>query len=549
MAAEAESQHFYTLVIPAKRGEILFSDKTPLVSNKSAYLLYANLEKLTKSKAQISKALSAILHTQIPLVASPGAEITSEEKELETKILDRLNFKNVIWVNLAHFVTRDSREKITALKFAGLDYAAEDARDYPEGSMAAHLTGFVGANRVGDPKGYFGLEGNYERELSGMPGIVRIEKDAFGRPIAIGSEERLEKKDGSTLLTTLDRAVQLFTEKNLDQGIKDWKASGGSAIVMDPRTGAIIAFANFPKYDPANFPYYASKLYKNPGVADLFEPGSIFKPLVMSAAINENKVTPETRCDNCAGPRYVGGYYIHTFNNHYQPNLTMTETLINSDNTGMTFVGEKLGFTNLMVYVKNYGFGAKTGVDLEEEEGGDLRKKEDFYEIDKATLTFGQGIAVNALQMARAFSALANGGNLVTPHIVDKIQTGDKIIPLAFPKGKRVISPSTAQTIREMMVQVCDQSPTHFPRDRTHGLDGFRISCKSGTAQIALGGTYKEKGTIASVIGFFPADHPKYLVYVKLNEPEVRPWGSDTAGPIFFAIVRDLINHYGIPPN
>ncbi len=558
LAAEAESQHFYTLTVPAKRGEIVFSDNSPLVSNESAFLLYANLSKVTKSKSDISESLANALYTQIPLVATDGANITAEDKEkffkntkqeLEDKINERLNIKTSIWVNLAHFVPRAVEEKIAKMKIEGLDFAEEDTRDYPESSMAAHLTGFVGANRVGEPKGYFGLEGEYDRELAGKPGVVRIEKDAFGRPIAIGSEERLDKKDGSKLVTGLDRSVQMFTEAALKKGISDWKAKSGSAVVMDPYTGQIVAFANFPSYDQKNFPYYESKLYKNPGVADLYEPGSIFKPLVMSAAINEDKVTPDTRCDKCDGPRYIGGYYIHTFNNQYHPNLTMTETLVNSDNTGMTFVGEKLGFDNLRAYVRNYGFGEKTGVDLEEEAVADLKKKEDFYEIDKATLTFGQGILVNAVQMVRAFSAIANGGYLATPHLVTKIETDDKTIPLSWPKGRKIIKESTAKTISEMMVKVCEESPTHFPRDRTVGLDGFRIACKSGTAQIAVAGEYKENTTTASVIGFFPADKPRYLVYVKLNQPEVRIWGSDTAGPVFFSIVRDLINYYGISPN
>jgi cell division protein FtsI/penicillin-binding protein 2 len=264
--------------------------------------------------------------------------------------------------------------------------------------------------------------------------------------------------------------------------------------------------------------------------------------------MNEKKVTPETRCDKCNGPRFIGGFYIHTFNNQYHPNLTMTETLINSDNTGMAFVGEQLGFDNLTSYVKKFGFGQKTGVDLEEEANPELRKKEDFYEIDKATLTFGQGILVNALQMAKAFAALANGGFLPTPHFVTEIKTSEKTISLSWPKGQKIIDEGTAKTITEMLVQVCEKSPTNFPRRRTNGLDGFRIACKSGTAQIAFQGTYKEKGTTASVIGYFPANNPKYLIYVKLDEPEVRPWGSDTAGPVFFAIIRDLINYYGISP-
>ena len=557
LSAQADGQHFYSLIVPANRGEIRFSDSLPLVSNKNSFLLYANLTKISDAKESISQKLAQTLAPQIPFVSSNSAELSiddrenflkSNQEELVKKIFSRLNDSNGIWVNLAHFVSRENKNLITKFNISGLGFANEQTRDYPESSMAAHIVGFVGADRNGNPKGYFGLEGHYERELSGKPGETKVEKDAFGRPIAIGQEERQEAQNGHDLITTLDRSVQSFVESNLKKGISDWKAKGGTAIVSDPNTGAVLAMASFPSFDPDNFSYYPTTLYKNPAVADLYEPGSIIKPLVMSAAINEGKVTPETRCDRCGGPRPIGGYFVHTFNDTYHPNLTMTETLVNSDNTGMIFVGEKLGFEKLYAYIQKFGFGQKSGVDLEEEEGGTLRASKNYYAIDKATLTFGQGILVNALQMVRGFSAIANGGNMVTPHVVSQIIDGPEKIDLTWKNGPQVITSGTARTISEMMVQVCEKSPTHFPRDRIKALADFRIACKSGTAQIAVAGSYKEKGTTASVIGFFPSNKPKYLVYVKLDEPELRPWGSDTAGPVFFSIVSDLINYYGITP-
>ncbi|OHA94347.1 MAG: hypothetical protein A3B88_04530, partial [Candidatus Zambryskibacteria bacterium RIFCSPHIGHO2_02_FULL_39_19] len=529
LTAQADSQHHFTLSVPAARGDLLFSDQKPLVVNKEAFLLYANLPKIDRPKKEVADQLATILAGEIPLIATPGAQqlsppehearIEANKLALSQKIEDKLNLPSAVWVNLAHFVNRDIRKKIDDLHLSGLDFASEETRDYPESSMAAHTVGFVASDQNGNPKGYFGLEGFYERELAGRPGEVRIEKDAFGRPIAIGAEERREKQDGSSLVLTLDRSVQLFAERNLEKGVQDWKAAGGTAIVMDPNDGRILALANLPKYDPANFSYYETALYKNPAIANLYEPGSILKPLVMAAAISEGKVTPETRCDQrCNGPREIGGLFIHTFNNQYHPNLTMTEVLVNSDNTGMVFVGETLGFDKFYSSVQKYGFGQKTGVDLPEEEEGSLRRKQDFYPVDKATLTFGQGISVNALQMARAFSALANGGHLVSPHLVSQIDAPTGPIAVAEKPGPQVISSIAAQTVTEMLIQVCEKSPTHFPRDRIPELFPYRIACKSGTAQIAVGGAYKEKGTTASVIGFFPANKPKYLVYVKLVE-------------------------------
>lgn len=557
LSAAAESQHFYFLDVPARRGEIKASDGSALAAKKIAFLLYAHLPELPADKEAVAKVLAENIVTQVPIISTVSAQLTPEEKsklsaankdDLTKYFNARLSLPGAGWVNLYHFVTREVHDKIVGLKIPGIGFEDEDTRDYPEASMAAHTLGFVGADQNGNPKGYFGLEGYYQRELAGKNGEVRLEKDAFGRPIAIGSEQRQEKQDGRDLITTIDRGVQYLVEASLEKGMADWKASGGTAIVMDPKTGAIIALTNFPRYDPANFAYFQTKLYKNPAIADLFEPGSIIKPLVMAAALNENKLTPDARCDKCDGPRQIYDFYVHTFDGHYHPNETMTEVLINSDNTGMVFVGEKLGFSKFYSYLQQFGFGKKSRVDLEEEEEGGLRKVNDYYPIDQATMAFGQGINVNALQMVRAYGALANRGFLPTPYLVSAIVGPGQTVTLPQKQGPRVISETTAKTITEMLVQVADKSPEHFPKDRIPELARFRIAAKSGTAQIAVGGKYKATGTIASVIGYFPADDPKFVIYVKLNEPEVRPWGSDTAGPVFFSIVRDLISHYGITP-
>ncbi len=550
LSAEADSQHFYTLEIPARRGEIKSADGSDLVADKNNFLFYVNLSKLTDSKDLIADKLATIMATDVPHLSTDSAEVFYKgiKNALQKDLWDKFNVKNAVWVNLAHFVTPDQKQKIDSLNIGGLGFVDEQSRDYPEGSMSAHVLGFVGFDSVGNPKGYFGLEGFYERELAGKAGELRVEKDAFGRPIAIGSETRRDKQDGSDLITTIDRSVQRFTEKDLSDGIKTWGALGGTAIVMDPKTGAILAMANFPQYNPQNFSYYDSSLYKNPAVANLYEPGSIMKPLIMAAAINENKVTPETKCDKCAGPRHIGGYDIHTFNDQYHPNLTMTDVLINSDNTGMVFVGEQLGFDKLYAYLKAYGFGQKTGVDLQEEESGNLKNYNDFYDIDKATLTFGQGININALQMMKAWTSLANNGQMSTPHIVSQIVTGGKTITLNWPQSSQIFSPATAKTVTEILTRVARESPEHFPIDAVKELAGFKIAAKSGTAQIAAGGKYSTTGYNASVIGYFPTDDPKFLVMVKLNQPEVRIWGSDTAGPIFAAIAKDLLYYYGVSP-
>jgi len=559
LSVAADSQHYDVLAIPAKRGEIKFHDGETLVADRNAWLLYANLDQLKSDKTETANFLAEQLLGEVPQISSTGGQLQGDEKEqflkktkgeLEDKIKNRLNLEGSTWVNLAHFMPDTLKKRVEERNIKGLGFLEEETRDYPEASLAAHLIGFVGSDRVGNPKGYFGLEGYYQRELAGKNGQLRLEKDAFGQPIAIGNESRREKQDGSVLVTTIDRAVQFFVEKELEKGISDWKATGGTAIVMDPQNGAILAMSSFPSYDPRNFSYFPTKNYKNPAVASLYEPGSIMKPLVVAAAINEGKIQPDTKCPSpfCDHPREIGGAFIHTFNNQYHPNLTMTETLINSDNTGMVYIGEQLGFEKLYDYYLKFGFNEKTGIDLEEEESGNLRPKDNYYLLDQATLTFGQGVAVNAMQMMRAWAPIANGGNLVTPHLVSQIQTGNEKIDLSWPKGDKVLSSTTTKLVAEMLVRVANESPVHFPKDRIVNLAKFRIAAKSGTAQIALGGAYKSAGTIASVIGFAPADNPKFLVMVKLNEPEVRPWGSDTAGPVFFAIMNNLLTYYNVAP-
>ena len=343
--------------------------------------------------------------------------------------------------------------------------------------------------------------------------------------------------------------MQLIVEKHLLQGIATWKASGGTAIVMDPKNGNILAAASFPRYDPKNYYLYQQSLYKDPMVSQLYEPGSIMKPMLMAAAINEGRLTPETRCPVCAGPRVIGSYAVHTFDNHYRPNLTMTEVLINSDNTGMIFVGETLGFPKLYEYLKRFGFSQKTGVDLQGEQSEIFRPIDKWYPIDRATVTFGQGIAVNSLQMIRGMAVIANGGRLVVPRVVKAIvDSAGQTKETKVKQAPQVISAQAAKIVTEMLVRVTAESELRWPRDKMPSIKKYRIAAKSGTAQIPIAGHYDEGRTTGSVLGFGPADNPRFVLLVKLDSPLVRQWGSDTAGPIFFSIMQDLLNYYNINP-
>jgi cell division protein FtsI/penicillin-binding protein 2 len=514
--AAAEKQHFAEIILPSQRGKILASDGTSLVTSEITYLVFANAKKITVSPDEIIKKVGTV-----------SGDLTNSQ---------------AYWVPLKSKVSKAEKDRIISLGFEGIDYAPEPARFYPEASAAAHLLGFVGSDINGQPKGYFGVEGYYDRELAGRSGFKRIEKDAFGRPLVLSPVAELPANDGRDIVISVDKTVQLIVQKYLKDGIRTWGATGGTAIVMNPVNGRILAMDSYPAYDPGNYEKFGNEVFKNPAVTETFEPGSIMKPLIMAAAINENKLEPQTRCPVCSGPRSIGGGVIKTFNEQYHPGATMIEVLINSDNTGMVYVGEILGKDLLLKYLSKFRFGEKTGVDLQEEESGKVKKE--WYPLDLATVTFGQGIAVTSLQMVRAFAAIANGGFMVTPQVATKI--GDFEVKPHI--NEQILSAKTAQVIKEMMVQVNLKSPLHFPFERTANLSRYRVAAKSGTAQIPISGKYTDDKTIASVIGFAPADDPKFVVYVKLNEPNVRIWGSDTAGPVFYNIIRDLLLYYNVAP-
>lgn len=521
---QAASQYFLEFQLPPTRGSIFDQNGNSLAIHQPASLVYAQPKKIENVKsfaAKISDALGL------------------DEKEVVSTITQPDRF----WVALSHKVEQPIVEKLKELNLAGLGFEKEAKRYYPEASMAAHLLGFVGSDERGSDKGYFGLEGYYDRQLVGRAGALRIEKDAKGNPILIGDVSRVEPQHGRSLTLWLDRAVERIVERRLAEGIAKYGAKEGSVIVMDPKTGGILAMATFPNYDPATYSTFPSDMYKNPLVSATYEPGSTFKVLVMSGALEEKLVTPTTTMEE-TGPVEVGEYAVQTWNNEYHGEITMTKVLERSSNVGMVFVGRKLGKEKLIGFMKQFGFGESTGIDLEEETSPGLRPSQEWREIDLATASFGQGIAVTPIQMVRAVGALANNGALMEPHVVSKIiDESGKSIDIKPKKVRQVISGSTARIITEMMVAAVDNGEAKWAKPA-----GYRIAGKTGTAQIPVAGHYDKDKTIASFVGFAPADNPKFVMLVTLREPSTSPWGSETAAPLFFTISRDLFAYWGISP-
>ena len=531
LAVLAQTQQQLTIEVPARRGEVLSADNSVLVTNQPAYFGYL-IRGEEPFPADLTKTLAKIISTE------------ANSATAEAAIAERIDDLALNWIPISRQITEAQKVQMENLGLGTkLWFEAEPMRLYPEASMAAQLLGFIGNNKQGKLSGQYGLEGYYQTELSGRPGILLQEKDAQNRPIVTGDWQQQEKKDGLNLKLYLDRGLQFLVEKKLAKALEIYGAKAGSVTVMDPYTGAILAMASFPGYDPAKFGQYEPQTYLNPVVAQAFEPGSIFKIFTMAAALDSGAVKPETICDACSGPAKVDKYFINTWDNKYYPDSTMTEILVHSDNVGMVFIGNKLGLPNFLDYFKNFGFTEPTQIDLQDESVPEAKLVKDWTFVDLATASFGQGFVVTGMQLLQAAAVIANGGELVRPQVVAKIISPEREIAFATKVEHRVISQTTAKTVTQMMVEAAKSGEAKWV-----GIKGYQIAGKTGTAQVAVGGKYAEAKTNASFIGFAPADKPKFVMLVTLKEPSSSPWASETAAPLWFSLCQDLLNHFNVLP-
>lgn len=519
-----KTQYGRTVKIFPKRGSIQTSDKYPIATNKISYLVFANPKEIP-DKEKVIDVLSPLL-------------------EVEKATLSAQLNKNLFWVPLKSKVEDKIKEEIEKNKLRGIGFEEQSLRFYPEASMAAQLVGFVGKNEAGEDKGYFGLEGYYDRQLRGKEGIAVQINDALGRPILAKVNESGGQIDGRTLVLSIDRVIQFLLEKNLKKGIEQYEAAGVMAAVMDPKTGNIIAMASYPTFDPSHVNDFSSDYYKNPFISNAYEPGSTFKALVMAAGIDTGVVKPDTKCDICEGPVEIGEYKIKTWNDEYRKDITMADAIKYSDNTGMVFVSQKLGLDTMLEYFKKFGIGELTGIDLQGEIAPAIRDRDSWYPIDVATASFGQGIHITAIELLTAFSAIANEGNMMEPHVVSKIIVSDsETIPIEPKIVGKPISAKTAKVMTEILVKAVDNGEAKYAKPK-----GYRIAGKTGTAQIPIAGHYDANKTIASFIGFAPADNPKFAMLVVVDRPTTSIYGAETAAPIFFNVARDIFSYLEIPP-
>lgn len=535
LSAEARNQYEGGFIIDADRGDIKSSDGGWLAASGEAWLVFANIPDIKRPKKEIAEKLAPLF------VEDP------DDKESVLKEIDRLETlmsrEKAVWVALKHKVGPEVRKQIEEMNLEGIGFELEERRIYPEGSSSAHLLGFVGKDSEAKDTGYFGLEGYWNLALSGKEGYVKREKDAYGLPILLGLRSEVAAIKGVDLITHIDKGVQLLIEEKLKMGIEKYGAESGSVTLMDPKTGGILGMAAYPSFDPSKYWKYKDELFLNPVISSTFEPGSVFKVLVMAAGLDAGVVKPETICDICNGPVKVANYSIETWNQVYNPGSDMVDVIVNSDNVGMVFVSQKLGSERLYDYLSAFGIGQPTGIDLQGETGSYLRKKGDWSVVDTAVASFGQGIAVTPIQLLSAVSAIANKGYLMKPQVVDILDGGTWREDIKPEKVRQVISEKAASEITLMMVEAAKNGEAKW----TH-LKGYKVAGKTGTAQIPIAGHYSKEKTIASFIGFAPYDDPKFVMLVTLREPTSSPWASETAAPLWYSIAKDLFIHFKIQP-
>jgi cell division protein FtsI (penicillin-binding protein 3) len=466
---------------------------------------------------------------------APLLNLTREQ--LEKKMSSSKSF---VWIQRQ--MTPDLTQKVKALKLRGIGFVKETRRFYPNSEMAAHVVGFTGL----DPEGLEGIELKYNSLILGNTGFLVTERDALGRDVAPQGVVIKKSSRGASIVLTLDKNVQYIAEKELAKAVHDSGAKAGIALVMDPQTGRVLAMANYPTFNPNAFRNFPAQCLRNRAIADSFEPGSTLKVFLISAAIEERVVSPDNSF-NCENGNYtIGGRTIH--DTHRYGTLRVSEILKYSSNIGAAKIGGLLGQQRLYKYLKNYGFGDRAGIELPGEVSGYVRDKGRWQGIDLATISFGQGISVSALQLASAVSAVANGGNLMKPYLVERITDNDgNLIRQSSPQLlRRVISPDTARKMARMMEGVTDEGGTGIKAT----VPGFRVAGKTGTAQKVDPNTrcYSATKRTASFIGFLPAEQPKLTILVVIDEPKTSTYGGIVAAPAFSAIALQSLCYLKVPP-
>jgi cell division protein FtsI (penicillin-binding protein 3) len=460
-----------------------------------------------------------------------------KESDLAKEFREALDEKRrFIWI--ARRLDADLAAKITALNLPGIHPQLEPKRFYPNGSLAAHVLGYVGL----DGQGLGGVEQSYNEKISGEPGQLFIEKDASGK--AYESYE-IAAKPGQTVVLTIDQSIQYLAEQALQSAVQRSRAKSGTVIVLDPRSGDILALANAPTFDPNKVAEAKPETRSNWALQNIYEPGSTFKVVAFSAAIEKKLAKPEDHIDCQMGAITVAGRVVH--DHHPFGSLTIAEALAKSSNVAAIKLGLRVGDETMYDYIRRFGFGSKTGIELPGETVGIVRKVERWQPSSIGSIAIGQEVGVTPVQMVSAFGALANDGVRVSPHLVREVRSGDgTVVYRAEPEQRRVISAETAIALRGMLEGV-----TLNGTAKKAQLDGYSAAGKTGTAQKIdpKTKTYSSTKFVGSFVGFAPVSNPQVVIIVVIDEPAGAYHGGDVAAPIFREVAEQILPALGIEPD
>lgn len=522
--AIAQGQQVYLSEEEGERGMVYFKNGEILAINKKNPYLFVSSEEI-EDKEITAKTLSEV--------------INKEESFLIDLMSEEGSFYNIVEKN----ISEETAKEIKNLKLKGVYIGNEIKRYYPTEKTASQIIGFINQEGVGQ----YGIERYYDDILKGESIVEKSEKNPYSFSFNVSREDSI---NGSSLELTIDYNIQFMAEKILNEGVEKYEADGGEIIVMNPNTGEIIAMAQSPNFDPNNYGNEKIDYFPNSSVQKIFEPGSIFKPITMAMAINENVITPETTYKDNLGYVQFGTYRVSNFSNKIWGEISMTKVLEGSVNTGVIFAESKIGHDKFYNYLEKFGFFEKTGVDLFGEvfsKNGEIKKAlENNIDVNFATASFGQGIASTPIQMITAFSSIINGGTLYRPMIVKKIDNEEIKTEII---RKNIVSKETTLKLRQMLINVVENGFGHLAK-----IEGYWIGGKTGTSQVPYTSIGINKSgysdqTWQTFMGFAPALDPQFIILVKIDNSKKIKTSEYSAVPIFNELAKYIVDYWQIPPD
>lgn len=522
--AIAQGQQVYLSEEEGERGIVYFKNGEILAINKKNPYLFVSSEEI-EDKEITAKTLSEV--------------INKEESFLIDLMSEEGSFYNIVEKN----ISEETAKEIKNLKLKGVYIGNEIKRYYPAEKTASQIIGFINQEGVGQ----YGIERYYDDILKGESIVEKSEKNPYSFSFNVSREDSI---NGSSLELTIDYNIQFMAEKILNEGVKKYEADGGEIIVMNPNTGEIIAMAQSPNFDPNNYGNEKIDYFPNSSVQKIFEPGSIFKPITMAMAINENVVTPETTYKDNLGYVQFGTYRVSNFSNKIWGEISMTKVLEGSVNTGVIFAESKIGHDKFYNYLEKFGFFEKTNIDLSGEvfsKNNEIKKAlENNIDVNFATASFGQGIASTPIQMITAFSSIINGGTLYRPMIVKKIDNEEIKTEII---RKNIVSKETTLKLRQMLINVVENGFGHLAK-----IEGYWIGGKTGTSQVPYTSIGINKSgysdqTWQTFMGFAPALDPQFIILVKIDNSKKIKTSEYSAVPIFNELAKYIVDYWQIAPD